>query len=371
MRILILGAEPPALALAALAARRGHRVRLAPPDGALGGIAAAGGVDVSGLGPAGFASLSVIRLGRTEIGRADLIVVATPLNEHPSVAALLGLANARAGLLLVPGGVGGAFAFGHLSLAFVAEVPGFPLLAEFDGEHSLRVRAVKRALPVGVLPAHQRAHALDMVRDLVPDAAAADSTLETSLSNTNVLIHPPLVLANWPRVEAGTPFRLYREGLTAAGARLIERIDAERRAVAAAYHVSPIPLVDLLLRFYADQGMRSGDVAELLGTFPPFADTPGPRSPDHRYLTDDVPFGLVPLAALAGAAGVHVPTLNAVIEVLSSLCGVDFRASGRSLRQMGLQGLRAHEIAARAGDRVSAPGMAVSSNLHSGSSVLS
>jgi len=112
---------------------------------------------------------------------------------------------------------------------------------------------------------------------------------ETSLANTNVLIHPPLVLINWSRVETGSPFNFYREGLTAGGGWLIERVDGERRAVATAYGIKAVPLRQLLLRFYADQGMRGSNVAELLGTFPPFASTSGPK----------VGFMMVTLAPLA------------------------------------------------------------------------
>jgi opine dehydrogenase len=303
---------------------------------------------MAGLLPRTFAAIEVADDVRGAVSAADLIFVAERLRDHPAIHALLAKTDTRAGVVLVPGGVGGALAFSGLGLAFVAELPGFPFLADYDGQQTLSVRAIKRGLPLGVLPLRQSPTALSALGDIVPDASPSASVLETSFANTNVLIHPPLVLANWPRVEAGAPFTLYREGLTPAGARLIERVDAERLAIATAFGLPPVALPDLLRRFYADQGMRGTDVAEMLRTFPPFDHSPGPTSPGHRYLTDDVPFGLVPLAELAQAAGVPAPTINGLVDVLDGLCGTDLRAAGRSLDQMGLAGLDAAAIVDRA-----------------------
>jgi opine dehydrogenase len=350
MHVLVLGSETQALAVAGVAARAGHDVALAKltKTDALAPIARHGGLQVAGLLRNGFAAIDVVVDARHYADEADVIVVATRLREHPAVRSYLSESGARAGVILVPGGVGGSFAFGGLPTAFVAELPGFPLLADYDGEHTLTVRAVKRGLPVSVLPGGAGTKASSVLRDLGLDVSLTASVLETSLANTNVLIHPPLVLINWSRVETGSPFNFYREGLTSAGASLIDRVDAERQTVATAYGIAAVPLSQLLLRFYADQGMYGSNVAELLGTFPPFASTSGPNSPTHRYLTDDVPFGLVPLAALAGAAGIGVPTIDALIKVLCVLCDVDFRASGRSLKEMGLDGLDAAHIIAYA-----------------------
>lgn len=343
-RILVIGSEPYALALAASGSRAGHAVTLAGTTGAplLDRIAAHAGLCVGGLAEPGFAPLSVagaegLAAAATD---ADLIVIATTLRAHPGLAAELGRVQVTAGVLLVPGGVGGALtvAASLPTASFVAELPGFPYLADLDSDGTLCIRAIKRGLPMGVLPAVMSEEASRCTRDLLADAPRLVSVMETSLGNTNVLIHPPLVLTNWSRIEQREPFRLYREGLSRAGARLIESIDLERRAVAHAFGLPAPTLLDLMLSFYADQDMRGSNLADALGSFPPFADTPGPMSVDHRYVTDDVPFGLVPLAALGQLAGVATPTIDALIEILSTFSGHHLRAEGRSIAGMGLAG---------------------------------
>lgn len=63
-----------------------------------------------------------------------------------------------------------------------------------------------------------------------------------------------------------------------------------------------------------------------------------PAKLDSRLLTEDVPMGLVPMAALGRAAGVPTPVIDSVIILTGGLLGVDFAASGRSMERLGIQG---------------------------------
>jgi opine dehydrogenase len=349
--ILVIGDDPFAIALASFAARGGHAVTVLADDAAI----STGRLSLRLTGQIGDAEVELKLAARQQLRAqattADLIVVATTLHAHRAITSKLAAAGATAGVLLAPGGVGGALSFarGVPSARFVADVSGFPFLAERRDQHTLRVRAVKHGLAVGVLPLDRRDAAMSAVRAVLADAGESVSVLETSITNTNVLIHPPLVLVNWSRIEAGESFRFYREGLSPGGVRLIESIDAERLAIGKTFGLEQPPLLDIMLHMYADQGMRGASLAEALGSFEPFAETPAPRSATHRYVTDDVPFGLVPLAALGRLAGVPTPSIDATIHALTSLSGIDLTREGRSLEEMGLAGLSRAAVIERLG----------------------
>ena len=78
-----------------------------------------------------------------------------------------------------------------------------------------------------------------------------------------------------------------------------------------------------------------------------FKDSPAPDRLDHRYVAEDVPYGLVPLAELGRTAGIRTPVADALTTVASVALQRDYRAEGRTLEQMGLAGLSAEEIQAR------------------------
>jgi opine dehydrogenase len=63
-----------------------------------------------------------------------------------------------------------------------------------------------------------------------------------------------------------------------------------------------------------------------------------------RYLTEDVPCGLVPIVSLAETAGVETPASRGVVNVACGLLRRDFWTEGRTLGQLGLRRMTVEEI---------------------------
>jgi opine dehydrogenase len=59
---------------------------------------------------------------------------------------------------------------------------------------------------------------------------------------------------------------------------------------------------------------------------------------DHKYVTEDVPCGLVAMAGLGDAAGVATPVFDGLIALSVAMLGRDFTWEGRSLERLGLAG---------------------------------
>ena len=73
----------------------------------------------------------------------------------------------------------------------------------------------------------------------------------------------------------------------------------------------------------------------------------GIRAPDSlrtRYLTEDVPYGLVPLASIARQLGVGTPVIDLFIDLASMLLDEDLRAGGRTAASLGLAGMDARRM---------------------------
>ncbi|MFO7942629.1 MAG: NAD/NADP octopine/nopaline dehydrogenase family protein, partial [Bacillota bacterium] len=65
----------------------------------------------------------------------------------------------------------------------------------------------------------------------------------------------------------------------------------------------------------------------------------GPSSIESRYITEDLPYGLVPMSKLGDVFGVETPLINAIITLGSYVCDRDFWSEGRTLAKLGLDGL--------------------------------
>jgi opine dehydrogenase len=70
----------------------------------------------------------------------------------------------------------------------------------------------------------------------------------------------------------------------------------------------------------------------------------GPDSLENRYVTEDIPYGLVAWASLGHAVGVETPVMDALIEIGGAMMGKNCRQEGRNLEKMGLAGMNLRQI---------------------------
>ncbi|HEY1747735.1 MAG TPA: NAD/NADP octopine/nopaline dehydrogenase family protein, partial [Xanthobacteraceae bacterium] len=61
----------------------------------------------------------------------------------------------------------------------------------------------------------------------------------------------------------------------------------------------------------------------------------------HRYMLEDVRFGLSFLASAGGYAGVAAPLARAFLAIGSAICGEDFMVTGRTFENLGIGDLDA------------------------------
>jgi len=165
-----------------------------------------------------------------------------------------------------------------------------------------------------------------------------DDLLAVSLSNLNPPIHMATALGNWTRIERGEEWFNY-DGVTPYVGRLIEALDRERLSVAESFGLS-VRTVQEHYRLSFD--LAGASVAEMAQVVHQRRKGPrGPTSPETRFVTEDVPFGLVPMVAIGEIARIHLPLHEAGIALFSALYGRDFCNENDILPELGLQRLDA------------------------------
>jgi opine dehydrogenase len=142
------------------------------------------------------------------------------------------------------------------------------------------------------------------------------------------------------RTKGDFPF--YEEGVTPAVGRLIEAIDQERIAIGQGLGIEVFP--------EPETGQRQGYMNETT-YYRGYAEAPGFRgikaqkSLNHRYLNEDVGYGLVFWQQLGEQIGVDTPNIAAVIQVASTLMGRDYLAEApRTMKTLGLSGYSVDEL---------------------------
>jgi opine dehydrogenase len=181
---------------------------------------------------------------------------------------------------------------------------------------------------------------------LFPEAVAAPNILYTGFTNANAMLHVANCVANAGRIENGNSYKFYAEGVTPAVARLYDSINAERVAIAAALGASVPTLADWFDRVY---GVREATFVEACQRLTyngdgPYQATGTPKSLDHKFITEDVPTGLIPMSALGVAGGVRTPAIDAIIEIVRNMIGNGLAGEARTLERLGLSGMDGPQI---------------------------
>ena len=357
MRVAVLGAGNGGVASAFDFAQHGHEVSLyAPPKFAVntvavhkaGGIAASG--DLEGFAPIRYAGDDVAEA----LAGAALVVLVGPAYATDSLAIDAGphLTGGMA-VLVCPGSCAGAIAFKravgvdlHDERYSVGETSTLPYAVRVTEPGVVNVfLKLTTGVYLAGLPRTQTDRLYDLVKDVWPAVEKADSVLQTTLQNGNPIIHPAVTLLNAALLErTGGGFLFYEEGVTESVGRLIEAVDNERLAIAAALGVTVLsePAIGAKQGYMLEQNYSTG-----YSTAPGFLGIGAQPRLDHRYLTEDVGYSLIFLADLAARLDVPTPAIDAVITIASVVLARDFRGEGvRTLSTLGLDGLSPEDLAA-------------------------
>lgn len=97
-----------------------------------------------------------------------------------------------------------------------------------------------------------------------------------------------------------------------------------------------------------------GDLWETLKGSKGLTPIKGPTSLANRYVTEDIPIGLVCWSQLGELLGVSTPLMRATVEIGIAISGVNYWATGRTIARCGIAGMNASALCeyARTGDRI-------------------
>ena len=131
-------------------------------------------------------------------------------------------------------------------------------------------------------------------------------------------------------------FYFYAQGMSPSVSRVTEKVDQERLAIARTYGLDLVDITTYMNQNYShDQEYR--DYHEFaVGSVIHNKTKSAPTSMKHRYLLEDILYGMVPWYELGLKCGLASPTIRSLIEMASVVSGFDYLDHGRSLKSAGL-----------------------------------
>lgn len=276
-------------------------------------------------------------------------MVATPAVAHKYLARELSpfLEDGQI-ILLNPGRTGGALEFyntlqnnGCQADVIISEAQTFLYASRVIGPARAKIYGVKNRVAIAAFPSTRTREVIDCLHPVFPQFSPVENVLKTSLDNIGAIFHPAPTLLNMARIESGGEFEYYQEGITPSVAKILEAMDKERMEVATALGVEPTSAQDWLILSY---GVKGRNLYELLQDNKQYQGIGAPSRIDHRYVLEDVPMSLVPIASLGDLLGVDTPTIDIVINLANIVYETNFWETGRTAASLGLNGLTPDQI---------------------------
>ena len=356
MRIAVLSAGNAGQAFAGGMTLSGHEVHLAAvPEHSeqIKVIQTFGGVLVEGTTaagkPGGFAEIARVDTDvAAAVAWAEVVFLVAPAYGQDAYFEIIPEHSPDDQLIVIQPGKFGAFRLAQVLREhgrnpwdlLITETDTFLYAAKIHGLDRIWLRGVKKQLPLAAYPASRTQEAIDRLAPIHTQYVPAQNILETSLSDAAYAVHPVTTLLDLSRLESMGPYRTKAYSITPGVGRMVEAVDRERCALAATLGLKASPLLEQLDDMY---GLTGETVYEAISKTTVHVDQMTPRGANHRYVTEEIPYGLVPMSEIAQLLGVATPNIDAIIALASTVNDEDYRATGRSLRSLGFVDLSLDE----------------------------
>lgn len=302
-------------------------------------------------GPRGFAPINKTTSNMDDaLKNAQVIMLVLPSSAHADLAKLMApyLKDGQI-ILLNPGRTCGAIEFdmicrreGCKANYILAEAETFIYAARSDGPAQARIFRIKEAVPLAALPATQTHLVLEAIEDVYPQFIDGVNVLHTGLNNMGAIFHPALTILNAGRIESTHgDFEFYIDGVTPSVARVLEVLDRERVTVASALGIRARTALEWLALAYNVEGET---LNEAIHNQSGYFGIKAPATLNHRYIFEDIPMSLLPIASLGQQYGISVRAMDSIIRLACIIHRTDYTRRGRTVEKLGIAGFSVGEL---------------------------
>ena len=305
-----------------------------------------GGIHITGAANTGFAKLERITSDiREAIEEASCLMVNMVSLAHEEMADLLApVVREDQPIFILPGNAG-SLVFtnifrkkGKKMKAPIAEVLTLPYGCRKTSPTSVNVSRLLGKIPLAAFPSKDNDKALNLFQKFYPKTFLMTNVLEVAINNPNIILHPAPSMLNMARIEFSKgDFGLYQEGFSPSVMKVMDGLDKEIMDLQKALGL-PVYSYKKLFETRYEKSFE-----EQFG-FMRKAGNRGPFDVKTRYITEDVPVGMVLVASLGRRVGIPTPTFDATIQFCGLMNGIDYWKEGRTLERLGLANLNTDQL---------------------------
>ncbi len=351
MKISILGAGNAGCAVAADLTLKGHEVTLIKTSHSMHDDNFEylqnndGKMVLTEFGEIKTAYISKVTRDLTALKNSEVVIIYIQTNYHEQlIEKISDIIEDNQILLINPGYLSTAYVLKHCNdkKVIVAEAESSFIDGRIMEPGYFRVGFRNVRNPIGIYPRERKEEAIRILDKLDERFVYLDSVVEAAIHNPNLIVHTVGSVMSIPRIEKSKgDFCMYHEAYTRDNPstwNILEALDKEKMSVLKKMGFKELSYVEACK--YRNSLNESEDAKEVFLNYAEM-DTraKGPTKVDSRYISEDVPQGLVMLESLGKTLNVETPIASSLINIASAALDRNLRNEGRTLDKLGLKNI--------------------------------
>lgn len=356
LKIAVLGGGNGAFAAASHLGLKENYVKMYSPfKEEIASVAKEGGIKLKGyLGDHFVSGIEVCDKLSDAVKGADIVMIVVPANYHAHYAKLISpLLEDGQIVFLNPGHTGGALEVkkvfkenGLKAEIKLLETNTLTYVARKTGYNEVTIYKMNKII-YSTLPAIDITSVSEKIKILYPELSVAASVLETSLANFNAIMHPPVMILNAAGIERTKgDFYFYFDGTTPAVGKVMEALDKERLTILNSLNIKSISFLEFFIQATGStkEAIESGLFYRIVKESPANLKIRAPENLTHRFLDEDIPCGLVPMAAIGKLYNVDTPIMDSMIVLANLINDKNYWEEGLNLKKLGIDNMSPEKV---------------------------
>lgn len=325
MKIAVLGLGKIGHNTAALLTQRGYEVTGFTRDAEKARAVNEHGITVSGALEGNFKVQATTDIAQAVDGAKFLVVTTTSKGHKPMAQLLRGHLQEGQRIVIFTGNWG---AYEFYSVLRDEVKAKHVIIGETSGNMAASptltypattmMKPSKKSMSFATIPGTAAPAVVEELKQAFPEFYPVKNVLDTSMNNTNPPVHVPFCLFNITRMANGEDAQFYGECLPPILLDFTMAADAERCAVTKAIGGEPKTILELM---NAAWNVNYDNIKDLGLNNPSLKSVKLPKTPYHRFLTEDVPYGYLAVSRLGKKYGVPTPRIDLMVEAYRYLLG--------------------------------------------------
>ncbi|WP_415295343.1 NAD/NADP octopine/nopaline dehydrogenase family protein [Clostridium perfringens] len=194
--------------------------------------------------------------------------------------------------------------------------------------------------PIGIYPENKADYVIKKLRSLEYNFVKTNNIVEAALHNPNLIVHTIGAFMSIPRIEYtnGEDYWMYKEVFTSSVWNIVNGLDREKMNIMNKLGCKRISYVESCK--FRNSLDDEADAEEVFFDYAKNHSPSGPNISNSRYITEDVPQGLVLMESLGKILEISTPICTALIDLSSCALNRNFRNEGRTIERIGLENFK-------------------------------